>query len=92
MQMCVIDEKRIICIPPQSSKIVSEYTINDSEAKSNSYLSLLEPFFKSAKQKKYTVAVFESGKEDLKESIIGLLLNQKKRNALTSINRENRGT
>lgn len=81
MQMCVIDEKRIICI-----------WLTQSEAKSNSYHSLLEPFFKSAKQKKYTVAVFESGKEDLKESIIGLLLNQKKRNALTSINRENRGT
>ena len=81
MQMCVIDEKKIICI-----------WLTHSEAKGNSYLSLLEPFFKSAKQKKYTVAVFESGKEDLKESIIGLLLNQKKRNALTSINRENRGT
>lgn len=79
--MCVIDEKRIICI-----------WLTQSEAKSNSYHSLLEPFFKSAKQKKYTVAVFESGKEDLKESIIGLLLNQKKRNALTRINRENRGT
>ena len=81
LQMCVIDEKRIICI-----------WLTHSEAKSNSYLSLLEPFFKSAKQKKYTVAVFESEKEDLKESIIGLLLNQKKRNVLTSINRENRGT
>ena len=81
MQMCVIDEKRIICI-----------WLTHSEAKSNSYLSLLETFFKSEKQKKYTVAVFESGKEDLKESIIGLLLNQKERNALTSINRENRGT
>lgn len=56
MQMCVIDEKRIICI-----------WLTHSEAKSNSYLSLLEPFFKSAKQKKYTVAVFESGKEDLKD-------------------------
>ena len=48
----------------------------------------LKPMYAQWKQQKYTVAVFRSGKEDLKESTLALLAYNKKRCAELAVQRE----
>ena len=50
--------------------------------------SRLKPMYAQWKQQKYMVAVFRSGKEDVKESTLALLAYNKKREAELEVQRE----
>ena len=74
-------------IQDDAKKLVQVW-LSQKESKDEALQSRLKPMYAQWKQQKYTVAVFRSGKEDLKESTLALLAYNKKRCAELAVQRE----
>jgi len=66
MEMNVHDDDRIV-----------EIWLTNEEKSNDGLKGLLQPIFNEYKQKKYKVAVFQSGGRDLADCTAGLLLHNK---------------
>ena len=74
-------------IQDDAKKLVQVW-LSQKESKDEALQNRLKPMYAQWKQQKYTVAVFRSGKEDLKESTLALLAYNKKRCAELAVQRE----
>lgn len=74
-------------IQDDAKKLVQVW-LSQKESKDEALQSRLKPMYAQWKQQKYMVAVFRSGKEDLKESTLALLAYNKKRCAELAVQRE----
>ena len=74
-------------IQDDAKKLVQVW-LSQKESKDEALQSRLKPMYAQWKQQKYAVAVFRSGKEDLKESTLALLAYNKKRCAELAVQRE----
>ena len=74
-------------IQDDAKKLVQVW-LSQKESRDEALQNRLKPMYAQWKQQKYTVAVFRSGKEDLKESTLALLAYNKKRCAELSVQRE----
>ena len=66
MEMTVRDDERIV-----------EIWLSNHEKTNDKLKKTLQPIFDEYKQKKYKVAVFQSGSRDLVDSTAGLLLHNR---------------
>ena len=74
-------------IQDDAKKLVQVW-LSQKESRDEALQNRLKPMYAQWKQQKYTVAVFRSGKEDLKESTLALLAYNKKRCAELAVQRE----
>ena len=74
-------------IQDDAKKLVQVW-LSQKEGKDEALQGRLKPMYAQWKQQKYMVAVFRSGKEDLKESTLALLAYNKKRSAELAVQRE----
>ena len=74
-------------IQDNAKKLVQVW-LTRKEAEDDALQSRLKPMYAQWKKQKYMVAVFRSGKEDLKQSTLDLLAYNKKRCAELAIRRE----
>ena len=74
-------------IQDDAKKLVQVW-LSQKESKDEALQNRLKPMYAQWKQQKYTVAVFRSGTEDLKESTLALLAYNKKRCAELAVQRE----
>ncbi len=74
-------------IQDDAKKLVQVW-LSQKESRDEALQNRLKPMYTQWKQQKYTVAVFRSGKEDLKESTLALLAYNKKRCAELAVQRE----
>ena len=74
-------------IQDDAKKLVQVW-LSQKESRDEALQNRLKPMYAQWKQLKYTVAVFRSGKEDLKESTLALLAYNKKRSAELAVQRE----
>ena len=74
-------------IQDDAKKLVQVW-LSQKESRDEALQNRLKPMYAQWKQQKYTVAVFRSGKEDLKESTLALLAYNKKRSAELAVQRE----
>ena len=74
-------------IQDDAKKLVQVW-LSRKESGDEALQSRLKPMYAQWKQQKYMVAVFRSGKEDLKESTLALLAYNKKRCAELAVQRE----
>ena len=74
-------------IQDDAKKLVQVW-LSQKESSDEALQSRLKPIYAQWKQQKYTVAVFRSGKENLKESTLALLAYNKKRGAELAVQRE----
>ena len=70
------------------AKKLMQVWLSQKESRDEGLQNRLNPMYAQWKQQKYTVAVFRSGKEDLKESTLALLEYNKKRSAELAVQRE----
>ena len=74
-------------IQDDAKKLVQVW-LSQKESRDEALQNRLKPMYAQWKQQKYMVAVFRSGKEDLKESTLALLAYNKKRSAELAVQRE----
>ena len=74
-------------IRDDAKKLVQVW-LSQKESSDEALQNRLKPMYAQWKQQKYMVAVFRSGKEDLKESTLALLAYNKKRCAELAVQRE----
>ena len=74
-------------IQDDAKKLVQVW-LSQKESSDEALQNRLKPMYAQWKQQKYMVAVFRSGKEDLKESTLALLAYNKKRCAELAVQRE----
>ena len=74
-------------IQDDAKKLVQVW-LSQKESRDEALQNRLKPMYAQWKQQKYTVAVFRSGNEDLKESTLALLAYNKKRSAELAVQRE----
>ena len=74
-------------IQDDAKKLVQVW-LSQKESRDEALQSRLKPMYAQWKQQKYTVAVFHSGKEDLKESTMALLAYNKRLSAELAVQRE----
>lgn len=74
-------------IQDDAKKLVQVW-LSQKESRDEALQSRLKPMYAQWKQQKYTVAVFHSGTENLKESTLALLAYNKKRCAELAVQRE----
>ena len=74
-------------IQDDAKKLVQVW-LSQKESSDEALQSRLKPIYAQWKQQKYMVAVFRSGKENLKESTLALLAYNKKRGAELAVQRE----
>ena len=74
-------------IQDDAKKLVQVW-LSQKESRDEALQNRLKPMYAQWKQQKYTVAVFRSGNEDLKESTLALLAYNKKRCAELTVQRE----
>ena len=70
------------------AKRLVQVWLSQKEGRDEALQNRLKPMYAQWKQQKYMVAVFRSGKEDLKESTLALLAYNKKRSAELAVQRE----
>ena len=74
-------------IQDDAKKLVQVW-LSQKESRDEALQNRLKSMYAQWKQQKYTVAVFRSGKEDLKESTLALLAYNKKHYAELAVQRE----
>ena len=77
MEIVRDDEKKMI-----------QVWLSQKESRDEALQNCLKPMYAQWKQQKYMVAVFRSGKEELKENTLALLAYNKRRSAELAVQRE----